>query len=124
MSIEHTVWSLDKKKPLSGAELKDEKELETLIVNNIEILNESWIVLGNQIKTDAGKFIDILCMDYDGDLVVIELKKDMTPREVTAQVMDYAASISLLASSDISRIYDDYSNDSKNKKIWVNFSQI
>ena len=113
MSIEHIVWSLDEKKPLSGAELKDEKELETLIVNNVEILNDSWLVLGNQVRTDAGKYIDILCMDYDGDLVVIELKKDMTPREVTAQVMDYAASISLLASSDISRIYDDYSNDSK-----------
>ena len=29
MSIEHTVWSLDEKKPLASTELKDEKELES-----------------------------------------------------------------------------------------------
>ena len=71
MSIEHTVWSLDGKKPLMTAELKDEKELELLILDNIEILNNGWLVLSNQVKTDAGKYIDILCMDHDGDLVVV-----------------------------------------------------
>ena len=114
MSIEHTVWSLDKKKPLPEAELKDEKELELLLHDNIEILNKSWLVLGNQIKTDAGKYIDILCMDHDEDLVVIELKKDMTPREVTAQAIDYAASVSKLSANEIAQIYLDHSKNSKN----------
>ena len=113
MGIEHVVWSLDKKKPLQNAELNDEKELELLLLNNIEILNKDWLVLGNQIKTDAGKYIDILCMEHDGDLVVIELKKDMTPREVTAQVIDYAASVSQLSANQIAQIYLDHHNDSK-----------
>lgn len=113
MSIEYTVWSLDKKAPLSNAELKDEKELELLLLSNIELLNKNWLVLGNQVKTDAGKFIDILCMDYDGDLVVVELKKDLTPREVTAQVIDYAASVSKLTADKIAQIYSDHSNDAK-----------
>lgn len=111
MSIEHTVWSLDEKKPLVSSELKDEKELELLIVDNIEIINKGWLVLGNQVKTDAGKFIDILCMDYGGDLVVIELKKGMTPREVTAQVIDYAASVSMLTTEELAQIYLDHSKD-------------
>ena len=114
MSIEHTVWSLDDKKPLVHAELLNEKELELLLIDHIEVLNGSWLVLGNQVKTDAGKYIDILCMDHDGDLVVIELKKDMTPREVTAQVIDYAASVSMLTAEEIAQIYLDYSNESKN----------
>lgn len=113
MSIEHTVWSLDGKKPLVSSELKDEKELELLIVDNIEILNKGWLVLGNQVKTAAGKFIDILCMDYGGDLVVIELKKGMTPREVTAQVIDYAASVSMLTTEELAQMYLDYSKDDK-----------
>ena len=113
MSIEHTVWSLDEKKPLINTELKDEKELEMLILDNIEILNKSWLVLSNQVKTDAGKYIDILCMDHDGDLVVVELKKDMTPREVTAQVIDYAASVSKLTVEEIAQLYLYHSKETK-----------
>lgn len=114
MSIEHTVWSLDKKKPLAGAALKDEKELELLLLKNIEILNKDWLVIGNQVKTDAGKFIDLLCMDRAGKIIVVELKKDLTPREVTAQVIDYAASVSSLLTEDIAQIYLNYSKGSMN----------
>ena len=67
MPISHTVWSLDAKKPLETANLNDEKELELLLRDNIEILSKDWLVISNQVKTKAGKFIDILCMDHDGD---------------------------------------------------------
>ncbi len=105
MPISHTVWSLDEKKPLQAASLIDEKELELLLRDNIEILNKGWLVISNQVKTDAGKFIDILCMDHDGDMVVVELKKNLTPREVTAQVIDYAASISKMTVEEIAQLY-------------------
>ena len=105
MSISHTVWSLDEKKPLQVASLLDEKELELLLRDNIEILNKGWLVISNQVKTDAGKFIDILCIDHDGDMVVVELKKDLTPREVTAQVIDYAASVSKMTVEKIAQLY-------------------
>ena len=105
MPISHTVWSLDEKKPLQAASLIDEKELELLLRDNIEILNKGWLVISNQVKTDAGKFIDILCIDHDGDMVVVELKKDLTPREVTAQVIDYAASVSKMTVEEIAQLY-------------------
>ena len=105
MPLSHTVWSLDEKKPLQAASLIDEKELELLLRDNIEILNKGWLVISNQVKTDAGKFIDILCVDHDGDMVVVELKKDLTPREVTAQVIDYAASVSKMTVEDIAQLY-------------------
>ena len=105
MPLSHSVWSLDAKKPLHAAELNDEKELELLIRDNIEIINKGWLVIGNQIKTDAGKYIDILCIDHNGDMVVMELKKDLTPREVTAQVIDYAASVSKMTVEDIAQQY-------------------
>ena len=109
MSVNHTVWSLDSKRPLRPAALKDEKELELLIRDNIDILNSGWLVIDNQVKTDAGKFIDILCIDHDGDMVVVELKKFMTPREVTAQVIDYAASVSKFTADHIAELYLSYS---------------
>lgn len=30
-------------------------------------------------------------MDADGQLVIVELKRDRTPREVVAQILDYAS---------------------------------
>lgn len=105
MPLSHSVWSLDAKKPLQASELNDEKELELLIRDNIEIINKGWLVIGNQVKTDAGKYIDVLCIDHNGDLVVMELKKDLTPREVTAQVIDYAASVSKMSVEDIAQQY-------------------
>ncbi len=114
MSLSQSVWSLDSKKPLLSASLKDEKELELLLCEHIELLNDGWFVIGNQIKTDAGKFIDILCMDHSGKLVVVELKKDLTPREVTAQVIDYAASVSKLTSEDIAQYYLSYTHGNSN----------
>jgi len=110
MSLSHTVWSLDEKKPLQAASLIDEKELELLLRDNIEILNRGWLVISNQVKTDAGKFIDILCIDHDGDMVVVELKKDLTPREVTAQVIDYAASVSKMTAEEIAQLYLSFTN--------------
>ena len=108
MPISHTVWSLDAKKPLEAASLNDEKELELLLRDNIEILSKDWLVISNQVKTKAGKIIDILCMDHDGDMVVVELKKDLTPREVTAQVIDYAASVSKMTVEEIAQLYLSY----------------
>ena len=122
MGLSQTIWSLDEKRPLTTAQLNDEKELEVLLIENIDLLNKGWIVIGNQVKTDAGKFIDILCMDHDGDVVVVELKKDMTPREVTAQVIDYAASASKMTAEELAQIHLDYTkgnetlNDAYQKK--------
>ena len=114
MSIEHTVWSLDEKAPLMSAELRNEEELETLLLDNIEILNNSWLVIGHQVTTNAGKRIDILCLDHDGDLVIVELKKDMTPRDVTAQVIDYAASVSAMTVEEVAQLYLKHSAGAKN----------
>ena len=48
-------------------------------------------MIGREVETDFGGSIDILCIDAEGDLVIVELKRDRTPREVTAQALDYAS---------------------------------
>lgn len=111
MAISQIVWSLEKKIPLQEGQLINEKELEDLLCTNIEILNRNWIVIGRQVKTSAGKYIDILCMDRDGDLVIVELKKDLTPREVTAQVIDYASCIEALSLDEIAEEYLRFSKN-------------
>ena len=69
MAMTQIVWSLDDKTPLATSKLTGEKELEDLLYEHIEILNESWLVIGRQVRTVSGKYIDLLCMDHDGDMV-------------------------------------------------------
>ncbi|RPF47359.1 uncharacterized protein DUF91 [Hydrogenoanaerobacterium saccharovorans] len=82
-----------------------------LLAQHIEILNSDWIIIGRQVKTSAGKYIDLLCMDHDGDLVVVELKKDLTPREVTAQVIDYASCVSDMKLEELAELYLEFTNN-------------
>ena len=113
MSLSQELWSLDDKLPLNKATLKTEKELEDLLDQNINLLNSNWLVIGRQIRTTLGKYIDLLCMDHNGDLIVVELKKGLTPREVTAQTIDYASSVSRLSLEDIAKIYLDRTNQNE-----------
>ena len=109
LAISQVIWSLDDKVQLQPAELTNEKELEDLLAEHIEILNPDWLLIGRQVRTITGKYIDLLCMDHDGDLVVVELKKDLTPREVTAQAIDYASCMADLTLEELAEQYLQFS---------------
>src|SRR5206468_2825608 len=51
-----------------------------------------------------GGRIDILGLDGDGNTVVIECKRDRTPRETIAQTLDYASWIAHLTTRQIHEI--------------------
>lgn len=109
LAISQIIWSLDDKEQLQPAELINEKELEDILAEHIEILDADWLLIGRQVRTVAGKFIDLLCMDHDGDLIVVELKKDLTPREVTAQAIDYASCMADLTLDQLAELYLQFS---------------
>lgn len=102
MPLSQVLWSLDQHQQLKDSALVSEQELE-------DALNANWLIIGRQVKTKNGKILDLLCIDRDEDLVVIELKKDLTPREVTAQVIEYASYIAELENDEIGQIYHAYS---------------
>ena len=52
---------------------------------------EKVLILGRQVRTDLGAIIDVLGVDHDGNTVVVELKRERTPRDVLAQALEYAA---------------------------------
>ena len=73
MAISQVIWSLDDKIQLQPAELTNEKELEDLLAEHIEILNPDWLLIGRQVRTIAGKYIDLLCMDRQERLQLRQL---------------------------------------------------
>ena len=110
MGIQHSVWKVGAKPTaLTPSTLKDEKLLEDMIEANPTILAEEWMVIGRQIQTTYGGYIDLLAIAPDASLVVIELKRNRTPREVVAQTLDYASWVQDLDDSAIAAIYDKYS---------------
>ena len=72
-------------------EINLEERLEGWLASDISALDPNLLVIGKQVRTDFGGVIDLLCLDSAGDTVVVELKKGRTPREVTAQALDYAS---------------------------------
>jgi hypothetical protein len=52
--------------------------------------------------------IDLLAIAPDAALILIELKRDRTPREVVAQALDYASWVEGLDAADISAIYQRF----------------
>ncbi len=109
MAIKQTIWSLDEKKELLTAELLSENELEGLISEHISLLSENWMIVGRQVITLFGGRIDLLCIDMGGNLIVVELKKNMTPREVTAQALDYASWVKSVDADQLAEIYLKFS---------------
>lgn len=90
--------------PVSRHTLSSEEMLEGWIANDPGIIGLDVLVIGRQIITDHNGRIDILAIDREGDLTVLELKRNRTPREVVAQVLDYASWVSGLSTKRVHEI--------------------
>lgn len=111
MPEEVRIWEIaegDKLRELQRVKLSSEERIERWLEQDISILSPALLVIGRQVGTDFGGIIDLLCLDSNGDLVVVELKRDRTPREVTAQALDYASWVKELSNEEITALANGY----------------
>ena len=97
-------------------EFKDENkeiDLEILLENNPEYFfeNSKILIIGRQVTTNLNTFIDLIGIDEFGNTVVIELKRDKTPRETLAQLIEYASFIDNLDYEQLNDIFQNYSGE-------------
>lgn len=110
MPIQHAIWQVaDQPAILPAAKLASEQLLESMIVREPRILSSEWMLIGQQEVTSHGGRIDLLAIAPDGSLVLIELKRDRTPREIVAQALDYASWVVDLTADRIVQIYQRFS---------------
>ncbi len=84
-----------------------ESELEEMIVAQPRLFapENEWMLIGRQERTDTNGFVDLVALAPDGIPIIIELKKGCTPRDVVAQILDYACWAEKLTLDDLLDIY-------------------
>ena len=120
MPLEVGLWRVDGGVPVrvtpSGVPL--EAQLEQMIEADPTILGTPLLLIGRQVPTDYGKFIDLLAVDDEGSLHILELKRDRTPREVVAQLLDYGSWVQGLGDATVRELYGSYKPGQALEQAW------
>lgn len=109
MPLEVKLWKIesDRPEPVPRQRLDLEGRLEDWLCRDIGLLSDELLVIGRQIP-QYGVALDLLAVDRNGNLVIVELKRDRTPRDVVAQVLDYASWVQGLGREDVERYVRKY----------------
>ena len=90
-----------------------EEDLHDWLESNPEGILEGkdLLIIGREVSTNLGAYIDLLGVDHAGNVVVVELKRAKTPRDTIAQALEYAAFAERLDADQLETIYSTYMND-------------
>jgi len=90
-----------------------EADLEDWLENNPEGIVEDGklMMIGRQVWTNLGGFIDLLAVDRQGDVAVIELKRNRTPRDILAQALEYTSFVETLDWETLEELLRQYLSD-------------
>lgn len=113
--------NLEEIEPVTFGEMDiQEKDIEEMLRQNIEIITdeeESLLIIGDQIKNKENGRSDLTALDQDGNIVLIEIKRDLKDikQRVEAfetQAIRYAASYATIEtiSDAVNKIYAPYIN--------------
>lgn len=91
----------------------EEATLENWLEANPDGILEdgNLLIIGRQVITNLGSIIDLLGVDRQGDVVVLELKRDKTPRDTLAQALEYASFAENLDTEILEEILQKYVNE-------------
>lgn len=94
--------------PVQKGRLQYEDQIQTWVAERPELLGIDLLIIGREVETDYGGWIDLLGLDDEGNLALIELKRDRTPRDVIAQALDYASWVDKLSTREIHELASKY----------------
>ena len=102
------LWSIenDRLRERRRRSLDFEDRLEGWIAGDPGIISRELMIIGRHVKTGFGGIVDLLGLDDTGDVVIINLKRDTSPRDVSAQALDFAAWAQHLSNGDVTAIAD------------------
>lgn len=92
--------------------LTEPKNIEAWIRKNPGILyegdEEELLIIGEQKTSETKKRLDLLGVDKFGNIVIIELKRDLAEKMVESQAITYASSYVYTTFAEVCKIYAKY----------------
>ena len=109
MAVEMAIWRMtdDGPHPLVSSPWDSEQRLEDMLAEDPGMSGTNLLIIGRQVQTAFGGVIDLLALNAEGRVHVLELKRDLTPRDVVAQTLDYGSWAKDLSLEELEQIYLD-----------------
>ena len=125
MALSMNLWQIENNglEPMNKISLNLEKRLKKWIYDDISILGLDLLIIGQEVHTSYGGFIDVLAISGEGKLIIIELKRDKTPRDIIAQCLDYGTWVYKLNYNDVLELYEKYKSSDLEKDFENYFSE-
>lgn len=95
---------------LSEQQLTERYDLQEWLVNHPKALGEELLIIQKEFDEfdGTGERLDLLALDIQGQLVLIENKRDDSGRDAVWQAIKYASYVAPFTSDDIEDIYAKY----------------
>src|SRR5437016_9357031 len=85
-----------------------EEELEDWIEQTPDIMGDDLLIIARQRDLPGVGTLDLFGIDGTGKLVIVELKRNKTPREAVAQALHYASWLDTATEEQIRVIAEEY----------------
>ncbi|MGD8719261.1 MAG: hypothetical protein PVH29_10620 [Candidatus Zixiibacteriota bacterium] len=99
---------------IPAEKLPYEDNIHEVLEKDLSLVSDEVLIVGSHVSTEFGTEADIIGIESNGDLVIIELKRDKTPAEVMAQALGYAAWVSRVDYETITDIAIKHYGDEAN----------
>ena len=86
---------------IAAGKLANENMIHNWIAERPDLLGLNLLIIGREVVAFERGRIDLLGIDDEGNLAIVELKRNRTPRDVIAQVLDYASWVTTLSPREI-----------------------
>jgi hypothetical protein len=108
----HSDQDWQKLSPVSFSELgiKERRDLQEWISKNPTLLGEELFVVATEFGNfdGAARRVDILALDKDGNIVVVELKREAEKTHIELQALRYAAFCSTMKAKQLVRAFAEF----------------
>jgi|tagenome__1003787_1003787.scaffolds.fasta_scaffold20983252_4 hypothetical protein len=114
MALSMDLWKVERGElqPVPTFLMDVEQRLEDWLAADPSLTGLELLIIGRQVVTPNRGRVDLLAMDPDANTVILELKRAKTPREVVAQVLDYASWVQKLSLAELDSICQEYRKQS------------
>lgn len=88
--------------------LMERQDIQEWIDSKPSILGGDYLIIGKEVILPSNIRLDLLAIDKDANLIIIELKRDNSGKDIEWQAIKYASYCAGLTDKEIYAIYDGY----------------